>query len=74
MSGTVVLCLAKAWGGVAADCRNAAKLRKASRLPSGALEESAEAIMLCSGSEEAIGSREAGEWITACQQTQFWTP
>jgi hypothetical protein len=27
-------------------------------------------IMLCSGTEEAIGSREAGEAITACQQTE----
>jgi hypothetical protein len=70
VSGTVVLGLAKAWEGRTADCRTTAKLRTASRRPSGAFEESAEVIMLCSGTEEAIGSREAGEAITACQQTE----
>lgn len=67
-SGEVVLDLAEVWGDTAADCRNAAKLRTASRRPSGAFEESAEVIMLCSGTEEAIGSRAADEVLTACQQ------
>jgi hypothetical protein len=50
---------------IAGRCK-AAKLRRASRLPSGAFEESAEEIMLCSGTEEAIGLWEAGESVTAC--------
>jgi hypothetical protein len=74
VSGGAVLGLAEVWEDTAADCRNAAKLLTASRRPSGALEESAEVIMLCSGPEEVIGIREAGRAITACHQTegQLW--
>jgi hypothetical protein len=68
VSGEVVLGLAEGGEDVAADCRNAAKLCTASRRPSGALEESAEVIMLCSATETAIGtrrSRRTGHYMSA---------
>src|SRR5437667_4459207 len=57
VSGEAVLGLVQEDDDVAADCRNTAKLRTASCRPSGALDESAELIMLCSGTETAQAGR-----------------
>jgi hypothetical protein len=61
VSGEIVLGLPKDGEDTAADCRNAAKLRTASRRPSGAFEESAEVIIMCSATEAGNGTREGDQ-------------